>query len=81
MHWEGICQGSAEGVPGGGGNKVSLDSFKRASNHENRTYCLSRRQSANQVHQLCTKLNRINISDLFLFSPKVIKDLFADSLT
>ena len=54
---QGICQSPVEDLPGGSGHKVSLDSFKWAAHHENRTYCLSRGQSANQVYQLCTKLN------------------------
>lgn len=57
MRGQGICQSPVEDLPGGGGHKVSLDSFKRSAHHENRTYCLSCGQSANQVYQLCTKLN------------------------
>lgn len=63
---EGVRQGPAEDLPGGSGHKVSLDSFKRTTHHENRTYCLSCGQSANQVYQLCTKLNWDDEGSCFL---------------
>lgn len=53
---EGVCQGAVEDLPGGSGHKLPLDSFKWTTNHENRTYCLSCGQSANQVYQLRAKL-------------------------
>lgn len=49
---ERVCKGPAEDLPGGGGHKVSLDSAKWATRHEDGTYRLSCWQSANQVHQL-----------------------------
>lgn len=57
MCGEGVRQGPVEDLSSGSGHKVPLDSFKWATHHENRTYCLSCGQFANQVYQLCTKLN------------------------
>lgn len=50
---EGVRQGAAEDLPGGGGAKLPLEPPERAPHHEDRAHRLPRGQSAHQVQQTC----------------------------